>query len=37
MRLNPDTNDHIYYLPIQLKIDKASEFENLVETYVEEF
>jgi hypothetical protein len=24
-------------LPIQLKIDKASEFENLVETYVEEF
>ena len=36
-RLNPDTNDQIYYLPIQLKIDKASEFENLVETYVEEF
>jgi tetraacyldisaccharide 4'-kinase len=36
-RLNPDTNDQIYYLPIQLKIDNASEFESLVETYVEEF
>ena len=36
-RLNSDTNDQIYYLPIQLKIDKAAEFENLVEAYVEEF
>jgi len=36
-RLNLDTNGQIYYLPIQLKIDKPSEFENLVETYVEEF
>jgi hypothetical protein len=37
MRLNPGTNDQIYYLPIQLKIDNASDFEHLVETYVEEF
>ena len=36
-RLNPDTNDQIYYLPIQLKIDKASEFEHLVVTYVGSF
>jgi tetraacyldisaccharide 4'-kinase len=36
-RLNSDTNDQVYYLPIQLKIDKAAEFENLLKAYVEEF
>ena len=36
-RLNKDANDSIFYLPIQLKIDKASEFEHLVVTYVGSF
>ena len=36
-RLNADVKDQTYYLPIQLKIDNASDFEHLVETYVEEF
>jgi len=36
-RLNTDTNKQIFYLPIQLKIDNASEFEYLVETFIEEF
>ena len=36
-RLQSESKDQIYYLPIQLKIDEAAEFERLVETYVEEF
>ena len=36
-RLNSEPKDEIYYLPIQLKIDKASEFDRLVEAYIEEF
>jgi tetraacyldisaccharide 4'-kinase len=36
-RLQSESKDQIYYLPIQLKIDEAGEFERLVETYVEEF
>ena len=36
-RLNSDTIDKIYYLPIQMKIDNASDFHRLVEGYVEEF
>ena len=36
-RLSTNANDSIFYLPIQLKIDEALEFEHLVKTYVEEF
>ena len=36
-RLNADVKDQIYYLPIQLKIDNAVDFEHLVEGYVEAF
>ena len=36
-RLNSEEKDEIYYLPIQLKIDRASEFDRLVGEYVEEF
>ena len=36
-RLQNEAQDQIYYLPIQLKIDRASEFERLVEEYVEVF
>ena len=36
-RLHTESQDQIYYLPIQLKIDRASEFERLVEGYVEVF
>ena len=36
-RLNSEAKDQLYYLPIQLKIDRASEFENLVKAYVGEF
>jgi len=36
-RLQTEAKDEIYYLPIQLKIDRASEFERLVEGYVEVF
>ncbi|MDB9874027.1 tetraacyldisaccharide 4'-kinase [Flavobacteriaceae bacterium] len=36
-RLHTDSQDQIYYLPIQLKIENASEFERLVEGYVEVF
>jgi len=36
-RLHTETVDTIFYLPIQLKIDKASEFEHLVVTYVGSF
>jgi tetraacyldisaccharide 4'-kinase len=36
-RLHTDSQNQIYYLPIQLKIDRASEFERLVEGYVEVF
>jgi tetraacyldisaccharide 4'-kinase len=35
-RLHTETQGQIYYLPIQLKIDNASEFERLVEEYVEQ-
>ena len=34
-RLHTESQDQIYYLPIQLKIDRASEFERLVEGYVQ--
>jgi tetraacyldisaccharide 4'-kinase len=36
-RLHTESQNQIYYLPIQLKIDNASEFDRLVERYVEEF
>ncbi len=36
-RLQKEAQDQIYYLPIQLKIDNASEFERLVVGYVEAF
>ena len=36
-RLNSEAKDQIYYLPIQLKIDNASEFDRLVEGYVGAF
>ena len=36
-RLHTESQNQIYYLPIQLKIDNASEFNRLVERYVEEF
>ncbi len=36
-RLNSEAKDQIYYLPIQLKIDNASEFDGLVEEYVGAF
>ena len=36
-RLHTEAQNQIFYLPIQLKIDNASEFDRLVERYVEEF
>ena len=36
-RLHTEAQDQIYYLPIQLKIENASEFERLVAGYVEVF
>jgi tetraacyldisaccharide 4'-kinase len=36
-RLHTESQNQIYYLPIQLKIDNASEFDRLVEGYVKEF
>jgi tetraacyldisaccharide 4'-kinase len=36
-RLHTKSQNQIFYLPIQLKIDNASEFDRLVERYVEEF
>ena len=36
-RLHTKSQNQIFYLPIQLKIDNASEFDRLVESYVEEF
>jgi tetraacyldisaccharide 4'-kinase len=33
-RLSSDSQNQIYYLPIQLKIDRADEFEKLVDSYV---
>ena len=36
-RLHTEAKDEIYYLPIQLKIDRALEFDGLVEEYVEGF
>ena len=36
-RLQTESKDQIYFLPIELKIDNAVEFNRLVETFIEEF
>ena len=36
-RLNSEVKDQLYYLPIQLKIDRVSEFDRLVGEYVKQF
>ena len=36
-RLQTESKDQIYFLPIELKIDNAVEFNLLVETFIEEF
>ncbi|MDG1373868.1 MAG: tetraacyldisaccharide 4'-kinase [Flavobacteriaceae bacterium] len=36
-RLNSEAKDQLYYLPIQLKIDRVSEFDRLVGEYVKQF
>ncbi len=36
-RLNPKAHNRLFYLPIQLTIDKAEEFERLVVSYVKRY